>query len=132
MEEKWFFYRFFGYIDFRNFFKNPTDWLWRPLDPFFVFKYFCHPKLTRFPKLAVNTKNGSKNQFEVFLGSSIYPNYLFMQKNLIFLRLLFFHCQFTVFWILCNSNKKIANRTLIRFGLDELLCLDKEPLSVRF
>ena len=33
---------------------------------------------------------------------------------------------------LCNANQKIANRTLIQFGLDELLCLDKEPLSVRF
>ena len=26
---------------------------------------------------------------------------------------------------LCNSNQKIANRTLIWFGLDDLLCLDK-------
>ena len=33
---------------------------------------------------------------------------------------------------LCNAKQKIADQTLICFGLDELLGLDKEPLSVGF
>ena len=33
---------------------------------------------------------------------------------------------------LCNTNQKIADWTLIRFGLDKFLCLNKEPLSERF
>ena len=33
---------------------------------------------------------------------------------------------------LCNANQKIANQTMIWFGLDELQCLDKESLSVWF
>ena len=33
---------------------------------------------------------------------------------------------------LCNANQKNANQTLIKFGFDELLCLDKELLSVQF
>ena len=34
--------------------------------------------------------------------------------------------------VLSHSNQKIADRTLIWFGLDELLCLNQKPLSIRF